>query len=155
MPKATVSHDHERFELKNCPGGFVVLRTLSFHEMMQRRDIASKLWTEFSQGKGKKKGGAEEAMRAQLEVMNVAVMEFEFKNCIVEHNLEDDNGVPLDFNNPLTYHSLDPKIGAEINRYIEALTQEDEDDAGPLARSVSSFLQDGETKPEPNIHVES
>lgn len=151
MPRATVSHEPQRFELKSCPpDGFVVLRTLSFHEMMQRRDIASRLWTEFSQQKGKRSD--QEAVRAQLEVMNVAVMEFEFKNCITDHNLEDENGVKLDFNNPLTYKALDPKVGAEINRYIETLTQEDEEDVTPLPNAHISSLQDGETKRSLSIH---
>lgn len=150
MPKATVSHDHQRFDLRTCPGGYVVLRTLSFHEMMQRRDIASKMWTSFSQDKRKKRSD-QEAVRAQLEIMNVAVMEFEFKNCIVDHNLEDDNGAKLDFNNPLTYKALDPKIGSEINRYIESLTQEDEDDVAPLENAPTSSSPDGETKLKPSM----
>ncbi len=149
MPKATVSHEHIRYELKTCPGGFVTLRTLSFHEMMQRRDVASRLWAEFGEGKGRKKKQQDEAARAQLEVMNVAVMEFEFKNCIVDHNLEDENGKPLDFNNPMSLRVLDPKIGQEINRYIEELTQEeDEDDVDPLLSAPISSLPDGATKPE-------
>lgn len=152
MPRATVSHDHQRFDLKSCEGGYVVLRTLSFHEMMQRRDIASKMWTEFAQSSRKKKDTVkEDAVRAQLEVMNVATMQFDFKNSIVEHNLEDENGVLLDFNNPLSFTILDPKIGLEIDRLIESLNQEQEDDVTPLPNALTSSLQDGETKQSPSI----
>jgi hypothetical protein len=150
MPRATVSHEHEKFNLKSCPpDGFVVLRTLSFHEMMQRRDIASKMWSEVSQDRKKKQD--QDAVKAYLEVMNVAVMEFEFKNCIVDHNLEDDQGNKLDFNNPLTFKALDPKIGAEINRYIESLTQESEEDVAPLPNAPTSSSPDGERKPTGNL----
>ncbi len=149
MPRATVSQDHERFDLKTCPGGYVTLRTLSFHEMMARRDIASKMYSEIPERNRKK--ADQEAMKAYLEVMNVEVMRYEFKNCIVDHNLEDDHGNKLDFSNPLTYEALDPKIGSEINRYIESLTQESEEDVNPLPHAPTSSLPDGQTKPKASL----
>jgi hypothetical protein len=74
-------------------------------------------------------------------------MEFEFKNCIQDHNLEDDNGAKIDFNNPMSYRILHPKIGAEIAAAIDKLNQEDEADVVPLGRQPTSSLPDGETKP--------
>lgn len=145
MPKATVSHETFRKELRTCPGGFVVLRTLSYYEMMRRRDIASKLYTE--QKVGKRNRQDTEFLKAQLEVMNVAIMEFEFANCIVDHNLEDENDVKLDFTNPMTFKSLDPKIGQEIADYIDELNQEPEEgDLAPLPNAATSSSQDGETR---------
>lgn len=162
MPKATVSHDHQRFELETLPGGFVLLRQLSYYEMMHRRDIAAKLYTEqkVETGKSRRERRAkganqptEEMIRSQLEIMNVAIMEFEFSNCIVDHNLEDDNGAKLDFNNPMTFRVLHPKVGAEIGRYIDELNQEDEDDVGPLPNAPSSSSKDGETQPDESTLV--
>lgn len=141
MPKATVSHDTIRKDLKTCPGGYVELRTLSFHEMQTRQSIAAKLWTESSTSKRKR--DKEETVRSQLEIMNVAATEYEFRNCIVGHNLEDDNGDLIDFTKPMQAWRLDPKIGAEIARYIDELNQEDEEDLDPLEIAPSfSFSED-------------
>jgi len=147
MPKGTVSQETFRHELTSLPGGFVELRQLSYHEMMRRRDIASKLFTEQQVSRNRKEKRTEEMLRAQLEIMNVATMEFEFGNCIVNHNIEDDNGVLLDFKSPMSFRMLDPKIGAEINRYIDDLNQEDEDDLVPLENAATSSLQDGLIEP--------
>jgi len=107
--------------------------------MMQRRDIAAKLWTEMDTGRANKKGKRDvEMMRSQLEILNVQMMEFDFRNCIADHNLEDDQGVILDFGNPMSLRVLDPRIGAEIDRRIEELNQEDEEDLSPLENAVTS-----------------
>jgi len=63
-----------------------------------------------------------------MEVMNVATMEYEFRHSVVSHNLENASGSLIDFTNPETYKSLDPRIGAEINGYIDDLNQELSDD---------------------------
>lgn len=143
MPKATVSHDAVRRDLKTCPGGWVELRTLSYYEMMQRRDITARLYSEQKTGRNVKN---EDTLRQVMEVMNVAIMEYEFKNCIVSHNLEDDNGVLLDFSSSMALKSLDPKIGAEINKYIDELNQEDEEDLELSKSAPTLSLSDGKSK---------
>jgi hypothetical protein len=143
MPKATVSTENERHELKSCPGGFVELRQLSWAEMMKRRDIASRMYADVST----RQNVTQETIRQYMEVVNVAIMEFEFKTCIVDHNLEDDDGNLLDFSNPMSLSILNPKIGSEIDRYIEQMNQEDETSVVPLEKQLTSSLQDGETKP--------
>jgi hypothetical protein len=112
--------------------------------MMQRRDITARLYSEQKTGKNVK---SDDVMRQVMEVMNVAIMEYEFKNCIVNHNLEDDNGVLLDFSSSMALHNLDPKIGAEINRYIDELNQEDEEDLAVSPSVPTSSSQVGATKP--------
>lgn len=140
MPKATISTENERKQLKSCPGGFVELRQLSWAEMMKRRDIASRMYADVSTKQGT---ATPETIRQYMEVVNVAIMEFEFKNCIVDHNLEDDDGNLLDFSNPMSLQILNPKIGSEIDRYIEELNQEDESSVVPLEKQLTSSLQDG------------
>lgn len=152
MPKATVSQELHHRNLNSLPGGYVKLRTLSFHEMNQRRDIASRLWTEQQVSK-KKKTVAPETLRAELEIMNVVVAEYEFRNCIVEHNLEDENGALIDFTLPMQAWRLDPKIGQEISRYIDELNQEDEDDLDPLALSPFSSSPEEMTELEPSMET--
>jgi len=148
MPKATVNPKAHRYELKTCPGGFVSLRTLSFHEMEMRKDIAGRMYQEESRAALKKgKTTDEEKMRAYFESMNVTVTEFEFRNCIIEHNLfvDDAETQQIDFNRPMENWKLDPKIGEEISRYIAELTQMDEDDIGPLPTALSQSSSDEPT----------
>lgn len=142
MPKATVSQDHTRYDLRTLEGGFVLLRTLSFHEMTTRQDIAARMYQE-STIKDMKKGqrADDEVVRGYFEMMNVAATEYEFRNCIVEHNLEDENGNLIDFTRPMQAWRLDPKVGAEIARYIDKLNQEDESELAPLPMPLSSSSQ--------------
>lgn len=146
MPKATVNPEAHRFDLKTCPGGYVSLRTLSFHEMELRKDIAGRMYQEESRATVKKgKLSDEEMMRAYFEAMNVKVTEFEFRNCIIEHNLfvDDAETQLIDFTKPMLYWKLDPKIGEEISGYIAELTQVDTDDVAPLPTALSqSFSGD-------------
>src|SRR5262245_15250965 len=140
MPKATVSTETFRYELKSCPGGFVELRQLSWAEMMKRRDIASRMYADVSTKQGQ---ATQDTIRQYMEVVNVAIMEFEFKNCIIDHNLENDDGQLLDFTNAMALQILNPKIGAEIDGLIEKLNQEDED-VVPLEMPPISSSPDGE-----------
>jgi hypothetical protein len=147
MPRATVTHDTTRINLKSAPpDGYVDLRTLSFHEMTTRQDIATRMYQEQSTGKGKKKNAKdEETIRGYFEIMNVAVTEYEFRNCIVAHNLEDENGELIDFTRPMQAWRLDPKVGQEIDSAIEKMNQfdeEGEDDLAPLSIAPSSFSSD-------------
>lgn len=144
MPKATISTETFRKELKTCPGGYVELRQLSWAEMMKRRDLASRMYADVSTKQGT---ATPETIRQYMEVVNVAIMEFEFKNCIVDHNLEDDDGNKLDFGNPMSLQILNPKVGSEIDRYIEELNQEDEASVVPLEKQLISSLQDGAKQP--------
>jgi hypothetical protein len=99
--------------------------------MNTRADIASRMYSEQNPNDSKKKKN--EMVRGYLEIMNVAVTEFEFRNCITDHNLEDENGNALDFTRPMQAWRLDPKIGQEIGKYIDDLNQfDDEEDLDPL-----------------------
>lgn len=120
MPNATTSiSDTERFELKTCKEGFVVLRRMNYGEMLERRTLAGKL--NFTGAQGQKD------MQAYLNMANRVVTEFEFKNCIVDHNLTDANEQPLDFHSSLTINSLDPRIGDEISSLIDSMNQAEEE----------------------------
>lgn len=142
MPKATVDPGTHHYELKTCPGGFVELRTLSFHEMEMRKDIAGRMYQEekVTRARQGKRGDDEEVMRAYFESMNVKVTEFEFRNCIVDHNLfvDDAETQKIDFSKPMHTWKLNPKIGEEISKYVTELTQIDEEDIGPLPIALSS-----------------
>lgn len=113
MPKATVSQETVKKDLKTCEGGFVTLKQLPFGRLLERRDNASKL-----------------SMEGKSDKVDIAMMQrwsrqFEFMHCIVDHNLEDDNGVKLDFNNEMSIYALDPRIGQEIEKYLDEMNGED------------------------------
>lgn len=149
MPKATVSTEHVKKQLRTCPGGYVVLRQLSYAEMMKRRDIASRMYADVKTDQASMK--SQETIRQYMEVVNVAIMEFEFENCIVDHNLEDEDGNKLDFSNPMALQILNPKIGSEIDRYIEDLNQEDEASVAPLGTPPQPSSPDGEKQPNESL----
>lgn len=140
MPKATVSQETVRKELKSCPGGFVMLKKLPFGLLLERRDKASKL-----------------SMHNNNDTVDIALMQrwsrqFEFGHCIIDHNLEDENGSKLDFNNEMSIYALDPKIGQEIERYLDELNQEDtpEDQANfPSRANGSSKVKETSTDSTP------
>lgn len=120
MPRATVNTEPgEKIELKSCPEGYVRLKSLSYGELLHRRQMATKM--NFQGGRGG-------SMAGELQMVNAAVQQYEFSKCIVEHNLEDDSGALLDFKNPAHVALLDPRIGEEINRHIDKLNQLDDED---------------------------
>jgi hypothetical protein len=129
MPKATVNIESQRFELDTCPGGFVELRTMSYGEFLKRRDMISKMSL---RGQGK-------TSEAVMEMVNEKVAQWEFKTCIVDHNLEDDNGDKLDLAKPHAISKLDPRIGEEISSLIDEMNKwEKDEDNDPLPSSETT-----------------
>lgn len=115
MPKAVVNiNETVKKELKSLPEGYVVLRRLSYGQYLVRREMATKL--SFS-------GGGPKDTTGEINVANKLVTEYEFAHCIVEHNLENENEVLLDFKQPWAVHALDPRVGEEIGGYIDELNQ--------------------------------
>ena len=129
MPKATVdTTSTQRFELETCPGAFVELRHMSYGEYLKRRDMVSKMGFK---GEGKN-------TEAFMEMANEVVALFEFQACIVDHNLEDDNGTKLEFagnKGKMTFKTLHPRIGEEISSYIDKMNKWDEGGEDPLPSS--------------------
>lgn len=127
MPRATIdTTETERFELKSLPAsgdeeaGFVELRKLSYGQILARRDMATKMAIE-----GVGSNTREDDIRVTTDIIQKVVTEFEYKNCIVKHNLEDANGKLLNFGNPASVANLDPKVGQEISDLIDKLNQWD------------------------------
>jgi hypothetical protein len=115
MPKATVSMAPEHYALKHCPpDGYVDLRRMSFGELLASQDMAYKVSAQSQEGSDDPTVG--------LSVTQAAVMEYQFRICIVKHNLEDDKGQPLDFaKSPQHVHLLDPLIGQDIAKKIDLM----------------------------------
>lgn len=148
MPVATRKTETVRRELKTAPpDGFIVLRQLSFDEMLERRDGATKVLME------RGVGGRNADAKMAVQIANKWSNRFSFPRCIVEHNLTDENGNPLDFTErgiDQTFRMLDPKIGAEIERLVDELNQEEEEPEG-FTNAPYSSSPDGETQPNESL----
>ena len=144
MPVGTRKMETVRRELKSCPpDGYVVLRQLSYDEMLERRDGATKVLME------RGVGGRNADAKMAVQIANKWSNYFSFPRCIVEHNITDENGVLLDFSSrgiELTFKSLDPKLGAGIESLIDELNQEEEEPAG-FTNAPSSSSPDETTEP--------
>jgi hypothetical protein len=124
MPNATVDVDQfTRYDLKSAPpDGYVMLRPLPYGMKLTRRDKASKMKMQTEAGRGRR-----QSSEIELETLNEWAIAHDFAYCIGEHNLTDKNDQLLNFTNPMTLKTLNPKIGSEIEKYIDELN-EDEDD---------------------------
>lgn len=129
MPEVGYSREPERKELRTVQGGYVLLRRLPYDEILKRREMATRLSMEqTSNRRGRSRKEREDQGRTIIELAQVATREYEFKNCIVEHNLTVD-GVDVDFNQPqLAFKVVDPKVLQEIEFYLSELNQETDED---------------------------
>lgn len=146
MPKATVNTEATRVDLKSLPGGFVYLRQLPFGQMLTRRDKAARYLQEVNPAA---KDG--DIGHIQIDILNEASRLYDFSHCIADHNLEDDSGNLLDFSEKMvamTLQVLDPRIGAEIEREIDKLNQEDTNPELFTTQSDASSTEIGSTSPE-------
>ena len=115
MPRATAdTQKTDTFELKSCEGGYVTLRRLEYGEFLSRRQMSSSM---------KIAAGKDKQFMGEMDLANQAAIEFEYAHCIVDHNLEDENGKKLDFKKPRDFKRLDPRIGQEISQYIDEMNQ--------------------------------
>lgn len=120
MPNATVNlEETENHDLKTCEGGYVVLKRMTYGQVVARRAMM-KLSVE-SSGKNKD-------FRGEMAMASKEITQFEFKNCIVDHNLEAADGRKLNLGSPVDFDSLDPRVGQEIEGLIGDMNNfEDED----------------------------
>lgn len=128
MPSAVVNFTAtEEYRLKTLPGGFVKLRRLSYGQKLERQSMA--MQTQIA-GEGKKAS-------MEMTMMQQVVTAFEFKNCIADHNLEDEQGTKLDFRKKENVFRLDPRIGEEIETYIDKMNNFEEGDEAENSDSGS------------------
>jgi hypothetical protein len=112
----------ETFDLKSAPpDGFVELRRMTYGQVVQRRAMM-KLSVETS--------GKSKDFKGEMAMASHQITIFEFKNCIVNHNLEKTDGVKLQLGNPVDFDSLDPRVGQEIEKYIGEMNNFEDDDSG-------------------------
>lgn len=118
MPRASISTEGERFELETCPGAFVVIRRMPYGMWLKRTEMAMTMKIEAERGK--------QGFGGEMVAANQKVTAFEFKECIVDHNLDkDDEGTRFDFQRVGELNLLDPRIGNEIGQRISELHEFD------------------------------
>jgi hypothetical protein len=137
MPKVTIDpNSYTRFDLKSAPpDGYVMLRPLSYGMKLTRRTNSSRMMMEAG------------TTQMTLETLEEWTTQFDFKNCIGDHNLQNADESLIDFGNAVGWKLLDPRVGSEIERHINSLNEEDDeailDDF--LKRSDSSSTEDTST----------
>lgn len=137
MPLAVVLEKPERHDLKTCPGGYVMVRRMSFGEKLTRRGFNSKMDLEMNR--------ATKNAKSTIEIFNEATEIFDFMHCVVEHNLtklvnaktgqpcgEDDpdkKEVLLDFMKETDIKLVASQIAEEIGTIIDKLNNFEESEA--------------------------
>lgn len=123
MPNATVSNEVEHKDLKSLAGAWVELKRMSYGDKLERTQLATDM--EIQMTKGSK------TSTASIDIMQHAVAMFEFKHCLVDHNLfeDDQETIKLDLTTKAGLAKLDPRVGDEIGKLIDDMNNfEDEDD---------------------------
>lgn len=121
MPVAVITQPSERRELKSCPGGYVVIKRMTYGQKLTRREMTRMT---VSAQRGSKKD-----VQAEIDAMQRKVSLWEFANLIEDHNLDDENGRKLNFQNSMDVDKLAGPIGEEIDTLISELNNFEDDAA--------------------------
>ena len=122
MPVAVVTSEPTRKDLKSLPGGYVVIREMTYGEKIYRSGMtgAMKLLKESKQ--------TDFIGEMTMETQKITL--WDFANLVVEHNLQDADGRELNFKSAEDTKKLAAKIGDEVGTYIDAINSFEDIDAG-------------------------
>jgi len=134
VPAAVVNmNSTERFDLKSLPpDGYVVLRKMTYGQKLTRQQNAMKMQMEMQRGR---KANA----KANMEMMTLQSTLYDFKNCVVEHNLTDEAGAPLNLSNDFDVTRLDPQVGEEISTLIDNMNNFEDENLGNSGTASDSL----------------
>jgi hypothetical protein len=135
MPKATASKQGQRFDLKELPEGYVVLRKLDYGEMLSRRNLGMGVTAPFKRDS--------DSIDMKLDLSQEEVRVYEFSHMIIDHNLEDDAGRKLNMLDRSDINKLDPKVALEIEKYISELNLPDDETPLPAQFGSQSDTENG------------
>jgi hypothetical protein len=140
MPIAEATNEAVRRDLESCPGGFVLIRKMTFAEK-NRHDAMQGMSVE-NPGRGKK------VNKIALDFDVERQVAFALATCVVDHNLEKRDGSKYNFKSPADIASLDSVIGNEIGNLIDELNSptdmEAEDENGDTFPDSSVESTNGE-----------
>jgi hypothetical protein len=127
MPRATVDQSPgEHIELETCEGAYVVLKRMSYGQKQLRQQLAMKMSFELDRS-GNRQQRRSKSTKADMELLSMASTLFDFRTCIVEHNLEDETGRTLNLSQEADVQRLDPRIGEELSMLIDELNNFEKD----------------------------
>lgn len=139
MPIVTVNpEEYERFDLKTAPpDGYVMLRPLPYGMKLSRRSKATRMMMRSQPGMNSGKSAQQQEQVFEVESMDEWAVAFDFQYCIGEHNLQNRDGTIIDFSKQpqMKIKLLDPKVGTEIERLIDALNNDEDEE------SLEDFLK--------------
>jgi hypothetical protein len=148
MPEVGYDKAPIRKELRTAPpDGYIMLRRLPYDEILKRREMATKL--SMPQTDRRRGRGRQPDEKINIELIQLITREYEFANCIVDHNLTID-GNPVDFGNPkLAFKMVAPEILQEIELYLSELNMETDEDELEDFTNVARPSSSGED----NLHT--
>lgn len=112
MPVAVVSDEYTKKELKSLPGGFVVIREMSYGERIMRSGLTGAM-------KILKDSRSDYAGELSMETQKITL--WDFANLVMEHNCEDVDGRTLNFKVESDVRKLGSRVGEEIGTYIDEI----------------------------------
>ena len=115
MPIAIQDETPIRHELNSLKGAWVETRKMNHGERTYRGQISTEYTVQGFLGR--------EDTETQVRVVADAITQFDFKTCIVKHNLERASGKLLNLSDPKDIKALSGIVGAEIGAIINRENQ--------------------------------
>lgn len=139
MPVVTVDpNEYVRYELKSAPAdpntegdeaGFVMLRPLPYGMKLEQRDKSVQQIMHMKAPKRGERPDQDREVPVEMKTASEWSNWYEMSYCIGEHNLTDKNGVLLDFTKPMTFKSLNPKVGSEIEALLFEINRDEDEES--------------------------
>jgi hypothetical protein len=109
---------------------------MTYGEILERKSMIT--MTMIQDAESRAKG----VTRAEMNSAELETTLFEYKRCVMDHDLEDENGRKLNLGNGTDVQRLDPKVGQEISDLIDKLNglsaSEDEQGNSPAESATQS-----------------
>jgi hypothetical protein len=113
-----IDPEPKRYDLKSVRGGWVEIREMSHGENLARQDMIMEMSVKMAEQ------GRKGPDTMDLKTKNEATSAYDFKKCIVRHNLRHKDGRPYQFANPLDWSGkLNPRVGGEIESIIRKVNR--------------------------------
>jgi hypothetical protein len=139
VPIVTVDPEqYERFELKtaladpndpNDENGYVMLRPLPYGMKLSRRSKATRMMMRSQPATSRKQAQNQEQV-FEVESHDEWAVAFDYAYCVGDHNLLGRDKKKIDFqtNTHMKIKLLDPKVGTEIERLIDSLNNDEDEE---------------------------
>jgi len=133
MPLATVSRETVGpLYLETVEDGWIKVRKMGYGKHLKRQELAARV----SQQMPEKGSKTKDDRRLDYTMLAEDSQLFVFRECLVDHNLEDENGLKIDLHTRMGIENLDGKVGEEIDKLIDMVNERED---------ISSFLKISET----------